>query len=95
MDEILFREGVIMEQIIGFCSDSCPENGYFCVTEEYEACSYCGHEIKKRRVRCGRDSDGYAVCSYKVCSHYQIDCLPMDLFVRDSLNEIMVRRRSL
>lgn len=84
-----------METIIGFCSDRCPENGYFCITEDQEYCSYCFQEIKKRRVRCGRDSDGYAVCSKKICSHFNTDCLPIDFFVAGAINEIVARRRSL
>jgi len=84
-----------METIIGFCSEFCPENGYFCVTEEKQMCTHCGATMKKRRVRCGRDSDGYAVCSKRVCTHYNIDCLPMDYFVALAINQIVARRRSL
>ena len=39
-----------MLNIIGFCDENCPENGFLCVSEKREMCTYCGSEIDKQGI---------------------------------------------
>ena len=39
-----------MLNIIGFCSENCPENGFFFFFEKREMCTYCGSEIDKQGI---------------------------------------------